>query len=277
MFSDELRELVDMTLVDGRLDENEKKVLIKRAQAEGADIAELELYIQALLQKRNIRQQEDEMQQAERTMQQRKEAMGGICPMCGRQLRPMAVMCDCGYIIQQSRRSQAVADLSAAIENANRIEPNERKRTKMIVSIVNTAVVPSTEQDIIEFLDMAAANSQLSGGWFNQLKNRRLVCFSLFGFLVLLSSVILVDEFTLTKLLYSFLFTLFMFALFFSWSLVPLLYLAFTRIGGSMLLQNEIALAWRNKANNVLYMARGMNGDKRFNERLSHFSQVINR
>ena len=45
MFSPELENLIQATLEDGILEDKEKAALIKRAQAEGVDIAELEIYI----------------------------------------------------------------------------------------------------------------------------------------------------------------------------------------------------------------------------------------
>ena len=53
MFSEELKELIDITLQDGVLTDQERAVIVKRAQKEGIDVDELEIYIQSLLQKRN--------------------------------------------------------------------------------------------------------------------------------------------------------------------------------------------------------------------------------
>ena len=52
MFSKELENLIQATLEDGVLEEHEKAAIIKRAEREGVDIAELEIYINSLLQKR---------------------------------------------------------------------------------------------------------------------------------------------------------------------------------------------------------------------------------
>ena len=41
MFSKELENLIQATLEDGILEENEKAALVKRAQAEGVDLAAL--------------------------------------------------------------------------------------------------------------------------------------------------------------------------------------------------------------------------------------------
>lgn len=52
MFSKDLEDLIQATLEDGVLEDFEKAALIKRAQAEGVDLAELEIYINSILQKR---------------------------------------------------------------------------------------------------------------------------------------------------------------------------------------------------------------------------------
>lgn len=52
MFSKELESLIQATLEDGKLEDYEKAVLVKRAQAEGVDLAELEIYINSILQRR---------------------------------------------------------------------------------------------------------------------------------------------------------------------------------------------------------------------------------
>lgn len=52
MFSPELENLIQATLEDGMLEDYEKAALVKRAQAEGADLTELEIYINSILQKR---------------------------------------------------------------------------------------------------------------------------------------------------------------------------------------------------------------------------------
>ena len=52
MFSPELEALIQATLADGVLTENEKLALVRRAEKEGVDLAELEIYIDSLIQKR---------------------------------------------------------------------------------------------------------------------------------------------------------------------------------------------------------------------------------
>ena len=52
MFSERLDKLIQSSLQDGILTDQEKAVILKRAKAEGEDIDEVEIYIDSLLQKR---------------------------------------------------------------------------------------------------------------------------------------------------------------------------------------------------------------------------------
>ncbi len=52
MFSERLDKLIQSSLQDGVLTDQEKAVILKRAKAEGEDIDEVEIYIDSLLQKR---------------------------------------------------------------------------------------------------------------------------------------------------------------------------------------------------------------------------------
>ena len=52
MFSERLEKLIQSSLQDGILTDQEKAAIIKRAKAEGEDIDEVEIYIDSLLQKR---------------------------------------------------------------------------------------------------------------------------------------------------------------------------------------------------------------------------------
>lgn len=90
MFSKELEDLIQATLEDGVLEENEKAALIKRATAEGVDIAELEIYINSILQRRQRELNKEADARREKREKERKEALGRICPNCGKQIPPDA-------------------------------------------------------------------------------------------------------------------------------------------------------------------------------------------
>ena len=52
MFSEELKQLIEAAVTDGKVTEKEMKVISRRAKAEGADMDELEIYIDSCIQKK---------------------------------------------------------------------------------------------------------------------------------------------------------------------------------------------------------------------------------
>ena len=97
MFSKELENLIQATLEDGVLEEYEKAALVKRAQNEGVDITELEIYINSLLQRRSRELENEKKAKREQAEKEKREAFGRKCPNCGAQVPPLTLVCDCGY------------------------------------------------------------------------------------------------------------------------------------------------------------------------------------
>ena len=97
MFSPELENLIQATLEDGILEVKEQAALIKRAQAEGVDIAELEIYINSILPKRKREADKEKNAKMEQIAQKKKKALR-TCPNCGASLPVMAISCpECGF------------------------------------------------------------------------------------------------------------------------------------------------------------------------------------
>ena len=109
MFSEKLENLIKVSLQDGVLTDQEKASIIKRAQTEGEDIDEVEIYIQSLKQKRQqelsqknkealaVQAKEAQIQEKERAEKLRK------CPKCGEYIPHMTSICpECGFIIDKT-------------------------------------------------------------------------------------------------------------------------------------------------------------------------------
>lgn len=100
MFSKELESLIEATLADGILEEHEKAALIKRAQKEGVDLGELDIYIQSILQKR---QQNQKFEIDKETSAHEKLRKGNICPHCSEPVPPLTKICpNCGRAINSN-------------------------------------------------------------------------------------------------------------------------------------------------------------------------------
>lgn len=103
MFSKELENLIEATLADGILEDHEKAALVKRAQKEGVDLDELEIYIQSIMQKRV---QNQKVQMEKETADHEKERRGNVCPHCNTPIPPMTKICpNCGQAVNSNETS----------------------------------------------------------------------------------------------------------------------------------------------------------------------------
>ena len=115
MFSERLENLIRAALQDGVLTDQEKASIVKRAQIEGEDIDEVEIYIQSLMQKRqqelNKKNKEANNVQAKETLNQEKERAKTLrkCPKCGEYVPHLTNICPaCGFIIDKSDKDDKI-------------------------------------------------------------------------------------------------------------------------------------------------------------------------
>ena len=158
MFSKELENLIQATLEDGVLEEYEKAALVKRAQAEGVDLTEMEIYINSILQKRQKEFDKEKKAKIEKIVQEKKEAFGRVCPSCGKQVSSMTLKCECGFEFTTAQSSSSAQLLLEKIEKINLTYPSDmNEREKQICDTIELFPVPNTKEDILEFLSMAVS------------------------------------------------------------------------------------------------------------------------
>ena len=272
MFSKELENLINATLEDGVLEEYEKAALVKRAQAEGVDLTELEIYINSILQRRKRERTKAEEARQEIIDKKKKEAYGRVCPNCGKQVNSMTLKCDCGYEFTNNAVRSSVQILADKIEKitneASKIsneEDREKKKTKEIVDAITIYPVPNTKEDIIEFCAMAISNSKTRGGlWGTTLgRIKILVAIAVIGAIL---AYIFIDDPE-------------------GKSMAPVCVIIFTGLFGAMVCEqadqdtirsNKIANAWRAKFEQVLIKGRSLRGDAEFTRQLDYFESLIN-
>lgn len=279
MFSKELENLIQATLEDGKLEENEKAALVKRAQREGVDLDELEIYINSLLQKRQRELNEKKEAQEEQYEKEKAKAVGPVCPKCGKQVPPLTLVCDCGYEFTKGKGVSSVQLLFEKINNIQLteeelngckkyIDPNwgiKKYKNEKKLEIISTFPVPNTKEDIIEFLAMSLPNAHKKGGLLGTKKGRLLVVVTV---LILLSCIlwILCDDdmiFSIAEI----------FVLFFGLCLSP----AFvSQFDTATLDYNKAAEVWRAKFDQVLMKGRSLRGDSEFTQQLDYYENMLN-
>lgn len=246
MFSKELENLIQATLEDGKLEEYEKAALVKRAQAEGVDLTELEIYINSILQKRQKEIDKERNEQVQMKAQEKKEAIGPVCPKCGKQVPPMTLKCECGYEFTKAEANTSVQLLVEKIDIIN-LEAylSRAEREEKIREAIEMFPVPNTKEDILEFLSMGASSLQDKIPFLNTYNGR-----------VILYSVLTGGWF-------------YIIGLFTGW---------LKKLEDSDdVMKERRQKAWRTKCTQILLKGRSLRGDADFQRQLDYYEQLINK
>lgn len=265
MFSKELENLIQATLEDGVLEEHEKAAIIKRAEREGVDIAELEIYINSLLQKRARELENEKNAVRKQAEKEKKEAFGRKCPNCGAQVPPLALKCECGY---EFTKKEAVSSVQTFFKKLE--ECSGRKK----IETIKMFPVPNTKEDVIEFLSMAAPNSKPRVGFIWGTKLGRLI----------LSVIVL------ALVLFAYIYYFWDSSMDYSEDdkvmRIVGLFIAFFFTAGIMLgicseadtdafHDYELAKAWRAKFDQVMMKGRSLRGDAEFTHQLDYYEGKV--
>lgn len=279
MFSKELENLIQATLEDGVLEEYEKAALLKRAQAEGVDSTELQIYINSILQKRQRERAEAEDAKQAEIDRKKKEAVGRICPKCQRPVPPMTIKCQCGYEFVDTNRLSSVQILFEKLDSITLTEAEEEgiklgsqneNRENLIlrkkIDIITTFPVPNTKEDIIEFCALALPNSKRKGGFlWGTPMGRSIIGVICEAFIIILLSSI---DFDSPETKSSVIFGGIIFGL-----VLLAGFLVFTDM--DTLEHNKLANVWRAKFEQVIIKGRSLRGDAEFTQQLDYYESLF--
>lgn len=271
MFSKELENLILATLEDGVLEENEKAALVKRAEREGVDLAELEIYINSILQKRARELDNEKTAVRKQVENEKKEAFGRKCPNCGTQVPPLTLKCECGYEFTKKDSISSVqllsdkidAILSEPYKKSGEYKKEVSQRYQRIKEIINLYSVPNTKEDIIEFLSLSAPNAKKKGGIWGTKSGRLLIVGLSILFLAIamgFTSSVFIDMFIIVLVPGLIIFSIFAFNMS---SLNP------------TFIHNDLANAWRAKFDQVLMKGRSLRGDAEFQNQLDYYENMF--
>lgn len=270
MFSQELENLIQATLEDGVLEENEKAALIKRAEREGVDIAELEIYINSLLQKRARELENEKNAVRKQAEKEKKEAFGRKCPHCGAQVPPLTLKCECGYEFTKKEAVSSVQVLSDKINEITRSTKDEEERNKLITDTISLFPVPNTREDIIEFLALSWPNAKKKGGLWGSKAGRLFVIIPTIILLIAIIAIFGNDDSMDSGLL-------FVLLLFYGAVLYIPVSIYLLKMDKSLLNHNKLASVWRTKYEQVLLKGRSIRGDMDFQRQLDYYENLLNK
>ena len=151
MYSKELEELIDAALADGVLTEKEKQILLKKAKAQGIDLDEFEMVLDAKALK---------VQQSQ-SVRPAKEKKGNIitCPNCGAPVSALAGVCpECGHEFTGVKANSSAKLLAEKLE---KVTPHVGKGAdeddkqasiwNQMATIVSSFPIPNAKADLFEF------------------------------------------------------------------------------------------------------------------------------
>ena len=303
MFSKEMEALIEATLQDGVLTDQEKAVLVKRAQKEGIDVDELDVYIQSLLQKRQQEQIEKRNQQEEELEKEKAKAIGPICPKCHKQVPPLTLVCDCGYEFTKKKDVSSVQLLFEKINDIQLTEAeidscsstveegvgfnvrkvydadgnvakkvNQQDLEKLILKkkleIIKTFPVPNTKEDIIEFLVLSLPNAQTKGGLLGTRKGRILIVLA-----VIIIVACILGILGLVGIIEEGVGLLIGGDVFFGITLGSVFVAEFDE---ETLHHNDAAVVWKAKFDQVLLKGRSLRTDPEFTQKLDYYENLLN-
>lgn len=140
MYNEKIENLIKAALADGVLTEKEKQVLFKNAQAQGIDLDEFEMVLDAKLV---------ELQKAEKTAKSapKSDKYGSVrkCPACGAIVGAFKGVCpECGFEFNEVDANLSSKKLYELL--------SKEKFTDKKQQIIETFPLPNTKADLLEFL-----------------------------------------------------------------------------------------------------------------------------
>lgn len=179
IYSNHLENLIDLALSDGELTEKEKQVLFKKAEAEGIDLDEFEMVLDAKL----FEKQQTLKDASPSVAAPKSDKFGDVkkCPACGAIVTSFSAKCgDCDHEFSNIEVNTSIQKLfSLLIELDNKYSnPNEKVGLTSLFSnalskasnsdelinkkcdIIKNFPIPNTKSDILEFLSSAVPHAR---------------------------------------------------------------------------------------------------------------------
>lgn len=172
LYGNYMEQLIEMALADGELTEKEKQVLFKKAEAAGIDLDEFEMVLDARLYEKQ-KAMESEQPVSAGGAAPKSDKYGDVkkCPSCGAIVESFSTKCpDCGY---EFRNIEAISSVTAFFHKMEQIEANSSggffsafgvdKATKQKQNLIASFPIPTSKEDILEFLSMAVPQAKDMG------------------------------------------------------------------------------------------------------------------
>jgi len=179
LYGDYIERLIDMALADGELTEKEKQVLFKKAESMGIDLDEFEMVLDARLYEK-----QKSMSVSQPSVQgsaPKSNKLGDVrkCPSCGAILETFTTRCpDCGHELNGIGIVSSFNALISKLEEydkkessnqiINMLSGGEQRRIQRKKQIISNFPIPTSREDLLEFLSMGLPLSKKKGSIFTR-------------------------------------------------------------------------------------------------------------
>ena len=191
MYNEQIENLINLALADGELTEKEKQVLFKKAEAAGIDLDEFEMVLDAKL----FEKQQTMKAAAPSVAAPKSDKFGDVkkCPACGAMVQSFQTKCtDCGHEFSNIEANASIDKLFKMLNDAedNRKEDSDTsnplkamgsfyaksfsgltgpgKVDKKKMEIISNFPIPTTKNDILEFLSLALPKAKQIGNFLTK-------------------------------------------------------------------------------------------------------------
>lgn len=192
MYNEQLEKLIEMALMDGELTEKEKQILFKKAESFGVDLDEFEMVLEAKLFEK---QQSNKKVEAPVSAAPKSDKFGDVkkCPACGAMVQSFQTKCsDCGHEFSNIEANASIDKLFKMLNDAEDMRKEEStssnplsamgsmmakqmtssfgpgKVDKKKMEIISNFPIPTTKNDILEFLSLAVPKAKQKGNFLTK-------------------------------------------------------------------------------------------------------------
>ncbi|WP_418851941.1 hypothetical protein [Prevotella sp.] len=168
LYDPRLEQLINAALADGVLTEKEKQILFKKAESFGVDLDEFEMILDARLYER----QHVNTQQHVTASKSNKYGEIKKCPNCGAIVDAFQTCCpECGHSFQNVAANSSITVLFQKLDELTANSSgwkqiwygNQNPELKRKISLITTFPVPTTKDDILEFLSTGVPLAKAPG------------------------------------------------------------------------------------------------------------------
>jgi hypothetical protein len=192
MYSEGIEKLIKFALVDGKVSEKERKILVKKAVESGIDKDEFEMVLDARIYEHN----EEKLQHKEGTDPVKEKPKPILkCPNCQANIDSFSTVCEyCNYDVTgrdgnasiqhlfellneaEAQRKEEPDTILGSLGNAfsEAFSDGPDKIDRMKMEIISSFPIPTTKADMLEFLSLAYPKAKQAGNVFtrNSEKNK---------------------------------------------------------------------------------------------------------